>query len=131
MGAALPLPRHSPPFLPSALTAPAFDLSPVAYQLGELVCSDCVVSGGLCGRDSCRRSVLPQLAHNGGWLKLIGEARTEQKARQSANRLPESDLQKAHKQRKSIVRASSKAARKRARTGRGAFALWKKIKGIA
>jgi hypothetical protein len=44
-------------------------------------CPRCVASSGLCDRHQV--GVLPLLARNVGWLKLMGEARVEQKRRQS------------------------------------------------
>lgn len=46
-------------------------------------CASCVRLGGLCGRENCRRQILPQLAQNRGWLKLIDEVHVEQTKRQA------------------------------------------------
>ena len=52
----------------------------------DLECPDCLQRSGLCR--SCQRLILPQLAINRGWLKLIGNAEVEQTNRQEeyANR---------------------------------------------
>lgn len=66
--------------------------------------------------------MLPQLAHNGGWLKLIGEARIEQTKRQAP----------APKERVELARISRRNARKVARSQRrGYFGLAKAIMGIS
>jgi len=66
--------------------------------------------------------VLPRLAQNTGWLKLMGEARTEQKERQKPE--PKETVQ--------IERIARRNARKVARSGRrGYFGLAKAIAGIA
>lgn len=40
-------------------------------------CPRCIRDGGLCARHT--RGILPELARNIGWLKLMGEAVVEQK----------------------------------------------------
>jgi hypothetical protein len=61
----------------------------------EDVCPSCVRAGGLCDRHHV--GVLPLLARNIGWLKLMGEARTEQTKRQrKAKELPISAEGRAH-----------------------------------
>lgn len=53
--------------------------------------------------------ILPKLAVNIGWLKLMGEARTEQKSRQRrAKEAPVSEQQAAHLERKRLARSRSK-----------------------
>lgn len=114
------------------MSLPAFQLPPKAYPDGEL-CPSCVVADGLCGRDDCRRAVLPLIAENRGWLKLIGEARVEQKRRQDDDELAVSVEQTEHKKRKEHTRSVSRAkARKNARAiarsqRRGLFGLHRKI----
>ncbi len=69
------------------------------------VCERCVTSAGkLC--PSCAVTVLPQLAVNVGWLKLMGESLTEQVSRQRkiTASLPISDAQAAHLVRKRLAR---------------------------
>jgi hypothetical protein len=73
---------------------------------------------GLCQREECRRQVLPQLAQNRGWLKLITEVRVEQTKRQE----PEP------KERVAIARIGRRNARRIARTQRqGYFGLARAI----
>lgn len=67
-------------------------------------CPHCLGRRGLCR--SCQRQFLPQLAVNGGWLKLIGEAVAEQTARQT---------EQANKA--AIEKAKRRDARKRHRSG--------------
>lgn len=50
------------------------------------ICPRCIEAGGLCGREACQRAVLPQLATNRGWLKMIGDVLTEQTERQELTR---------------------------------------------
>lgn len=45
------------------------------------VCADCTRQSGLCSRHHV--GILPLLARNVGWLKMMGEPRVEQKRRQS------------------------------------------------
>ena len=47
----------------------------------DLECPDCLERSGLCR--SCQRVILPQLAVNVGWLKLMGNAEVEQTSRQA------------------------------------------------
>lgn len=80
-----------------------------------------MIAGGLCGKDSCRRPILPQLAQNRGWLKLIGEAVVEQTKRQA----PEPT------ERKQLARIARRNARKVARSQRrGYFGLAKAIMAV-
>lgn len=109
--------RPSCPVAP--LTAPLCTTQPLpSYPDGEL-CPACLTAvGGLCGRDDCRRQVLPQLAINGGWLKLIGDARIEQSKRQRP--VPTEKVQ--------LDRIARRNARKVARSSRrGYFGLAKAI----
>lgn len=47
------------------------------------ICAECLMTvGKLC--DRCKPSILPQLAKNLGWLRLMGNAAIEQKALQDA-----------------------------------------------
>lgn len=56
-------------------------MPPVGVALD--VCADCLRTvGKLC--DRCKPSILPQLAKNIGWLKLMGAAEVEQTALQDA-----------------------------------------------
>lgn len=77
--------------------------------------------GGLCSKEECRRAVLPQLAKNIGWLKLMGEALVEQMTRQNAP-LPTTE-------KTAVERIGRRNARKLARKGRGYFGLAKAILG--
>lgn len=96
-------------------------------------CPSCVIAQGLCGRDDCRRQVLPQPAKNGGWLKLMGEARIEQRKRQTDAEIPVSVEQQEWKRRKEHTRSVARAkARKNARRiarsqRRGLFGLHQQI----
>lgn len=73
-------------------------------------CSACLASvGRLCHRHE--RGVLPQLAVNVGWLRLMGEALVEQQARQSIPPV----LTAA--ERYAIARVARREARKRAKRG--------------
>jgi hypothetical protein len=81
-----------------------------------------VRQNGLCDRETCRRHILPQLAKPIGLLKLMGDALVEQKSRQTTRELPVSDEQESY-----LVRRALSRSRKRARTGRGYFALAKAI----
>ena len=75
-------------------------------------CESCLASAGkLC--DRCARGVLPQLAVNVGWLKLMGESLTEQVSRQRkiTSALPISDAQAAHLVRKRLARRSHRGVR--------------------
>lgn len=111
MGSALPS------FPLRALTLPA--LLPLEALPNTELCPACVRADGLCGREDCRRAVLPQLAKNGGWLRLMGEAHTEQTKRQA----PEPA------ERKQLERIARRNARKVARSKRGGmFGLLKAIR---
>jgi hypothetical protein len=55
--------------------------------------------------------ILPKLAINIGWLKLMGEALTEQKARQSTRPVTVSEQQAAHLLRKRAARIRSRQRR--------------------
>jgi hypothetical protein len=80
-------------------------------------CPDCSGRSGLCR--SCQRRILPQLAVNLGWLRLMGEALIEQTTRQnrrldSSHRaaLAKVERRKARKARRlntitSVVRAAA------------------------
>lgn len=87
-----------------------------AAVLHDDLCGDCLASHGLCTTHA--KSVLPQLARNIGWLKLMGEAQVEQKARQLATDqpLPESPEAQQHAKRKQIARLSA-TARKASKRG--------------
>lgn len=65
-------------------------------------CPDCLGRTGLCL--SCQRKILPQLAINIGWLKLMGDAHIEQTKRQS-RRLDSS-------QRAAVAKAERRKVRK-------------------
>jgi hypothetical protein len=54
--------------------------------------------------------VLPQLAKNGGWLKLMGEAKVEQTKRQASTDLPVSVEQAEWRERKEKARNINRAA---------------------
>jgi hypothetical protein len=70
-----------------------------------------MASGKLCHRHE--RDVLPQLAVNVGWLKLMGEARTEQTKRQRGPKaLPISPEGKAHQARQESARKHAKSKRR-------------------
>jgi hypothetical protein len=84
---------------------------------GDL-CSACVTTRGLCARHESH--VLPQLARNIGWLKLMGEAIVEQTRRQTSRALAVSPEAQAHADRKQAARRSRKA-------GRGHLALARAI----
>jgi hypothetical protein len=70
------------------------------------VCGFCLTQQGLCERHAV--SVLPQLAVNLGWLRLMGEVRVEQQKRQHPT-----DEQTARQ----VKRAERREARKFARRG--------------
>lgn len=97
------------------------------------MCADCVTSKGLCGRDHCRRQVLPLLKRPTGLLRLMGEALVEQKGRQASVDLAVSIEQAEHRQRKERTRSIARAkARKNARAiarsqRRGLFGLHRQI----
>lgn len=77
-----------------------------------LECPHCLSAAGrLCHR--CATSVLPQLAVNVGWLKLMGESRTEQVSRQrKITKSPTiSDAQAAHLVRKRLARKPRRGIR--------------------
>jgi hypothetical protein len=79
---------------------------------GTEPCPQCLTAPGkLCAR--CERGVLPQLAVNVGWLKLMGESRTEQVSRQRkiTASLPISDAQAAHLVRKRLARKPRRGVR--------------------
>jgi hypothetical protein len=73
------------------------------------LCPACVLHQGLCERH--KSHVLPQLAKNIGWLKLMGEALIEQKRRQSARALAVSPEAQAHAARKQASTRARKAGR--------------------
>lgn len=82
-----------------------------AVGIAHDVCADCLsTTGKLCSR--CAPSVLPQLARNIGWLKLMGEAHAEQ------TRLQDEDADRA-----AIEKAKRRAARKAMRSGYRGLAL--------
>lgn len=72
-------------------------------------CPYCVAARGLCDRHHA--GVLPQLAVNLGWLRLMGDALIEQRTRQ-APLLGRRDVA-------AIEKAKRRAARKHARMGSG------------
>lgn len=83
------------------------------------VCSDCVEQDGLCGKDRCRRGILPQLARP-ALVRLIGDVLVEQKKRQKVA----VDREKTARERVQIERIGRRNARKAARGGRrGYFGL--------
>ena len=112
---------YVPPSPIAPLTAPAALPSPGVYDASDL-CTYCLVADGrLCGRDDCRRAVLPQLAKNGGWINLMGAAHTEQTKRQAP----------APAERVAIEKVKRRNARKISRSQRrGYFGLAKSICGI-
>lgn len=71
----------------------------------SLECPDCLGRSGLCR--SCQRRVLPQLAVNLGWLRLMGDALIEQKTRQNRR------LDSAH--RAALAKVERRQARKHRR----------------
>jgi hypothetical protein len=82
-----------------------------ALGLAEDVCLDCTAQQGLCARHE--RDVLPQLARNIGWLKMMGEARTEQRGRQrAAAPASVSPAGAAHKLRQASARATARIRRR-------------------
>ena len=85
--------------------AVALDLTPI--------CPDCQAQDGLCGKEVCRRAVLPQIARP-SLVRLIGESLTEQTKRQKPL---------APKEKAAIDRIGRRNARKLARSGRGYHAL--------
>lgn len=56
--------------------------------------------------------ICPQLAVNIGWLRLIGEAKVEQKSRQTKKALPVSVQQRTWKERRSASRSANKKHRR-------------------
>ena len=71
------------------------------------VCTRCLSTRGLLC-DRCALAVLPQLARNIGWLKLMGEAIVEQKGRQRKDApAPVSPEHAAHLVRKRAARRPS------------------------
>jgi hypothetical protein len=70
------------------------------------VCASCVAQSGLCDRHLAH--VVPQLAVNLGWLRLIGDAVVEQKRRQH---IPAPDDATA------IAKAQRRTARRQHRAG--------------
>ena len=87
------------------------------------ICLDCVDDLGLCRKDGCRKSVLPQLAKP-SLVKYQGETRTEQTKRQTKidRSLPVSPEAKAHKARVKSARSIARSKR------RGLYGLLKTIK---
>ena len=71
---------------------------------GPSICVECLRDDGLCRFHA--RHVLPQLAVNLGWLRLMGEAHVEQKRLQKP--LPKSEAV-------AVERAKRREGRKRAR----------------
>lgn len=70
----------------------------------ESPCPHCIAAQGLCAAHE--RGILPLLAVNLGWLRLIGESHVEQRRRQS----PATEAA-------AIEKAKRREARKRARSG--------------
>ena len=66
-------------------------LSRMLPQDSISICTACLANRGLCRWHAV--SVLPQLAVNLGWLRLMGEPRTEQIRRQDAR--PSAAIEKA------------------------------------
>jgi hypothetical protein len=93
-----------------------------AISSHEPACPRCAERpSGLCEREECRRAVLPQLAKNIGWLKLMGEVRTEQTKRQKQkNALTPTEKAK-------VAAIGRRNARKQARSKRGPYALLRAI----
>ena len=87
-----------------------------ALGLADDICTDCMTHQGLC--PAHEREILPQLRRNIAWLKLMGNAAVEQKARQRAPIAPPvSPEGKAHAQRKATARQTARSKR------RGMFGL--------
>lgn len=76
----------------------------------ESPCARCLEAQGLCA--ACERGILPLLAVNLGWLRLIGESLIEQRARQS-KRPPKPRPHDAA----AIAKAIRRDARKKHRAG--------------
>jgi hypothetical protein len=74
---------------------------------------------GLCGKDLCRKAVLPQIAKP-ALVRLIGEVNVEQTKRQKPL---------APKEKAAIARIGRRNARKTAKGNRGYFGLAKAIMG--
>ena len=84
--------------------------------LVDEICGDCLTHQGLCARHAV--GVLPQLRRNIAWLKLMGNAAVEQKARQTVKPTRHvSPEGKAHAQRKATARQTARSKR------RGLFGL--------
>lgn len=68
-------------------------------------CANCIRARGLCRKcASLDRSLLPQLAVNVGWLRMMGEALVEQKKRQSLKPDPKAERIRLRKERKAKAR---------------------------
>lgn len=66
-------------------------------------CADCIAHAGLCDRH--KRHLLPRLARNGRWLKLMGQALQEQRRLQHLRGEPSvSPEAQAHEARKRAAR---------------------------
>lgn len=85
------------------------------------ICPDCAKPSnqGLCGKDHCRKAVLPQIAKP-ALVRLIGDVQVEQTKRQKPL---------APKEKVAIERIGRRNARRQARSGRGHFGLAKAIMG--
>jgi hypothetical protein len=73
-------------------------------------CPHCIEAQGLCR--SCERGILPLLAVNLGWLRLMGESLVEQRARQTKRQSKPRPRDAA-----AIAKAIRRETRKRARSG--------------
>lgn len=114
------------------MTAPALDRLVENGQTLSVECQSALGSGWDC--EKCLRAegrlcafhavhVLPQLAVNLGWLRLMGEAMVEQVKRQTV--APTLTA----KERYAVARVARREARKAARRGNGAMRLTKAIQG--
>jgi hypothetical protein len=95
--------------------ATVLDLAPI--------CPDCAKPHnlGLCGKELCRKQVLPQIAKP-ALVRLIGEVNVEQVKRQKREIL-------TPKEKAQIAKIGRRNARRQAKAGRGYFGLAKAIMG--
>lgn len=89
-------------------------MTAAAILLDAAECPKCLARpSGLCEREECRKAVLPQLAQNVGWLKLMGNAIVEQTKRQKQTLTP---AEKA-----AVAKIGRRNARRVARSKRGGY----------